>query len=138
MRRSSISLAKLKLRLPTTIPSSSITIKIVELPSLNMQAAKYAATSTIFKPGCRCFGANRQTVELKLSFAFCVWPPKHLSSKSSRDKSSYTGRISFWTSGCNGGGVLQVPCRELPLFSIYTSCLHPLDNYHVSARHLSI
>ncbi|XP_025163027.1 uncharacterized protein LOC112590510 isoform X2 [Harpegnathos saltator] len=31
-------------------------------------------------PQCRCFGAKRQIVELKLSFAFCVWPPKHLCS----------------------------------------------------------
>ena len=47
-------------------------------PSLNIPAAMYAEFSTTFSPKCRCFGDNRQTVALKLSFAFCVWPPSDL------------------------------------------------------------
>ncbi|GFY62453.1 hypothetical protein TNIN_134991 [Trichonephila inaurata madagascariensis] len=43
-----------------------------EFPSLNEPAAKYDANSTIFSPECKCLGANRQIVELKLSFAFFV------------------------------------------------------------------
>jgi len=31
--------------------------------------------SIIFNPQCRCFGARRHTIELKLSFAFCVCQP---------------------------------------------------------------
>jgi len=63
-----------------------MTLKMDAFPSLKIPAAKYAAISMIFKPECMCLGAKRQTVELKLSFA--LWPPKHLSNKSSFDKSS--------------------------------------------------
>lgn len=67
--------AKLKLCDATTSCNSFITIRMAECPPLNNAVAKNAATSTIFRPTWRCLGANRRTVELKLSFAFCVRPP---------------------------------------------------------------
>ena len=132
-RRLSLSSAYDLLCLPIMISSIFMMRRMNEWPSLNTPAAKYAAISIIFNPQCRCFRARRYTVALKLLFAFCVWPPKHLWSKSFLDRSSYIGRICFWTSGWQWGRMLKISTDGF--FATCTSCRFPVGSPRVLDFH---
>lgn len=68
---------------PQLLPSIH-SLPLAAQPSLNNATAKNEVTSSTLESQ---FGAQRQTVELKLSFAFCGWMFKHLVTRSSLDQS---------------------------------------------------